>query len=93
MNTQRKMKPSEDRTDFGDDGDRVAFLHYLRFSQRFTVEDLAMRSLYSVDTVKAWLTDSPRRRRHCSDRALTLLLQSLGLTKQHYWKVVRTHRA
>lgn len=78
--------------DFGTDADRLLFLRYLRDDQRFTQEDLASRTLHSVDTVKAWFSENPNRKRSCQDRSILLLLNSLGITERDYWRIVESKR-
>lgn len=79
-------------TSFGTDAERLLFLHYLRDDQRFTQEDLANKSLHSLETVKAWFSDNPNRKRACQDRSIQLLLNSLGLSNKDYWTIVNSKR-
>lgn len=74
--------------DFGNAEQRLSFVLHLREHHRFTLEDLADKSMYSVETVKAWFSDNPQRRRECQPRAVALLLQSLGLSQADFWTIV-----
>lgn len=74
--------------DFGSADQRLSFVLHLREHHRFTLEDLADKSMYSIETVKAWFSDNPRRRRECQPRAVALLLQNLGLSQADFWTVV-----
>lgn len=82
--TTKPNKPS-----FGTADDKLKFLRYLRDDQRFTMEDLATKSLHSVETVKAWFSSNPQRKRAVSDRAMSLILNELSLNTDQYWVVVK----
>ena len=86
------MTGSHQSPNFGTDTDRVLFLRYLRDDRRFTQEELAQRSMHSVDTVKAWFSENPNRHRACKDRSIQLLLTSFALSEKDYWKIVESKR-
>lgn len=73
---------------YGTPEQKLKFIRYLRDNQRFTLEELAQKSLYSVETVKAWFSDNPQRYRVCQDRAVAMLLAQLDLDVADYWVIV-----
>lgn len=74
--------------DYGTPAQRLKFVRYLRDHLRFSLEDISERSLYSVDSVKAWLSESDKRSRDCPKRAVALMLKNLRLTEADYWTIV-----
>lgn len=83
------MTSNKDKPFYGTAEDKLKFLRYLRDEQRFTMEDLATKSLHSVETVKAWFSTNQQRKRPVSDRAVSLVLNSLSLNEGQYWVVVK----
>lgn len=73
---------------FGSQDDRRAFLKHLR-DQGFTQQDLADMSMYEIDTVKAWFSNSKVRRRDIPGRALALIVSRTGYSIAAYRAAAR----
>ena len=72
---------------YGQQDHRVKFLRYLKDEERFTIPELAEKSMHSQDTVKAWLSASPMRKRDVTARAIAMLLQNLGRSYEEYKEI------
>ena len=73
---------------FGTQAQRRKFLDYLCNTLRFTQRDISAKSLYGIDMVKAWFSESEQRRRPVPDRAMALLLKDCSITKEAFLEII-----
>lgn len=92
MHASFKRQAVVPEEDLGTSADRLHFVEHLR-DRGFSLQELASMSYHGLDTVKAWFSKNPARKREVSARAVALLMQHTGYSLTSYKAAVKQRAA